>query len=134
MPSLIVIRIVPEVATAGDAFTGYLTTPLGDLQITAFDLSFNSAVGGTSIGTATYVAPTTWVPQAGHPDRSDFAPAYPAGLALGIVQQVHVVPGLPPYFQLDASSSRTRRRSPPSAPRHRLSAPRRRHAGLACSR
>ena len=59
MTNLLVIRIVPQTAVDPDTFTSYLHNLLGPLQITAYDLSFDSPTAGQSIGTATYIAPTT---------------------------------------------------------------------------
>ncbi len=102
MPSLIVVRIVPKLPVRGDTFTGFLNPSLGNLQITAFDLSFGNPTIGTNVGSASYVAPTSLVSLPGHPDRTATPPPYPPGLTSGIVQQVDFVFGLPPYFQLDA--------------------------------
>ena len=60
MTNLLVIRIVPQTAVDPDTFTNsYLNNSLGPLQITAYDLSFDSPTAGQSIGTATYIAPTS---------------------------------------------------------------------------
>ena len=54
MTNLIVIRIVPQSPVAAGDFTGYLGYQ-GGLQITAYDLSFNSPTSGQSVGTAAYL-------------------------------------------------------------------------------
>jgi hypothetical protein len=60
MSSLIVIRVVPQTPVDPDTFTGYLNPAgLGPLQITAYDLSFNSPTTGQNVGAATFIAPST---------------------------------------------------------------------------
>ena len=49
MSNLLVIRVVPQTAVDPDTFTGYLNgSGLGPLQITAYDLSFDSPTAGQS--------------------------------------------------------------------------------------
>ena len=104
MPSLIVIRIVPQAPTDPNIFTNALAS----LTIEAFDLSFtniNSQPAGQSVGKASFIAAGGWTPIAGHPDQSSTPPSYPAGITNGIIQQVDSVPGAfpnPPFFQLEA--------------------------------
>ena len=60
MSDLLVIRIVPQAAVQPDEFTSYLNpSGLGPLQITAYDLSFSSPTGGQSVGTVSYIVPST---------------------------------------------------------------------------
>ena len=60
MPGLIVIRIIPQTATDANRFATYLNPPsLGALNITAYDLSFNSPTTGQSVGTAQFISPSS---------------------------------------------------------------------------
>src|SRR5271157_998911 len=114
MPNLIVIRIVPPAPIDAATFTGYLnpTGPgLGPLQITAFDLTFNSPTTGQSIGTAVYVAPTTppspTTAQPGPPAPPPpfSSPQYSPDPTSGIVQQFDLSPavsGETAFFQLES--------------------------------
>ena len=113
MSNLIVIRLVPQGPIAAGDFTNYLTA-LGGLQITAFDLSFNSPTAGQNVGTATVIAPTTLPFPLGPvtDPPSGFAitpPKYPSGITNGIVQQYDVEPPqfmgltvLSAYYQLES--------------------------------
>jgi Tc toxin complex TcA C-terminal TcB-binding domain len=59
MPGLIVIRIIPQTPVDADKFTTYLNPPgLGPLNITVYDLSFNSPTTGQSVGTAQLISPS----------------------------------------------------------------------------
>jgi receptor-binding and translocation channel-forming TcA subunit of Tc toxin/ABC toxin-like protein len=108
MSYLLVVRIVPQSPVAPADFTNYLTNALGNLQITAYDLSYGNVDNpppgpGAVVGTATYVAATA-PPNATSPPGNPLAPiiglalplytppAYPAGLTSGIVQQWDTVP------------------------------------------
>jgi hypothetical protein len=97
MSSYIVIRIIPEKPVSASDFTNYLNPTgagLGPLQITAYDLSFNSPTVGQSIGTAIFVAPATTPsplsagPQGTIPTPPVFNPDPPSG----IVQQYDLMP------------------------------------------
>ena len=101
MPNLIVIRIIPQAPVTSDTFTTYLSpTGLGALNITAYDLSFNSPTAGQSLGTATYIAPTAGpsptspvLYPASPPPQFTLDPAtYAAGT--GIVQQIDLQPAV----------------------------------------
>jgi hypothetical protein len=113
MSYLIVVRIAPQSPVAPSDFTSYLTNALGNLQITAYDLSYGNvdnsppAGPGAVIGTATYV-PSTNPPNAtSAPGNPLFPiggitlpiftpPTYPAGLTSGIAQQWDTVPNQNP--------------------------------------
>jgi hypothetical protein len=95
MSYLLVLRIVPQSPLAPADFTNYLTTALGDLRITAYDLSYanvdNPPPGGpgVQVGTvATYVAPTALPTPIGKNNAATgyTPPTYPAGLTAGIAQ------------------------------------------------
>jgi hypothetical protein len=104
MPSLIVIRIVPQAPTDPNTFASVLSS----LTIEAFDLSFtnvDSPTPGQSVGTASFIAASGLTRVLGHPDQSSTAPAYPAGIINGIIQQIDFVPAVipnPAYYQLEA--------------------------------
>lgn len=115
MPSLIVIRIVPQGPIDANTFTGYLTA----LQITAYDLSFGSPSLGTavtsSLPSAAYLAPSTLPSPVGGPvidpplGFTPTTPGYPAGTTSGIVQQYDLQPGASlglitesPYYTLES--------------------------------
>ena len=93
MSNLIVIRIIPETPVDPGKFEGYLTAS-GGLQITAFDLSFNSPTSGQLIGSASYVAPTAAAsPATPQPTPVTLVPPqYPAHTASGIIQQYDLMP------------------------------------------
>ena len=78
MSSLIVIRIVPQAASDPNKFaTEYLDPPgLGPLQITAFDLSFNSPTTGQAVGTATYIGAASTTPSPTSPQPANVSPVY----------------------------------------------------------
>jgi hypothetical protein len=95
MSYLLVLRIVPPAPLAGADFANYLTTALGDLRITAYDLSYANvdtpppAGPGAQVGAvATYVAPTALPNPIGQINATGgyTPPTYPAGLTAGIVQ------------------------------------------------
>ena len=99
MPNLIVIRILPQAAVTPDTFATYLSpSGLGDLTITAYDLSFNNTTTGQSVGTAAYIPPTAGPSPtspisrpANPPPVFTLTPAiYAAGT--GIVQQIDLQP------------------------------------------
>ena len=99
MSSLIVIRIVPQAAIDPNKFmTEYLDPPgLGPLQITAFDLSFNSPTAGQAVGTATYIGATATAPNPTSTQPANVSPVYlPPQYApdptTGIVQQYDLWP------------------------------------------
>jgi hypothetical protein len=112
MSDLLVIRIVPQAAVDPNTFTsGYLNpsgSGLGPLQITAFDLSFDSPAAGQSIGTATYIAPTAGPSPTDGQGLSQplEAPDYATDPTSGIVQQYDVVPAVPfttrAYIQVES--------------------------------
>jgi hypothetical protein len=114
MPSLIVIKIIPKATVHPDTFTGYLNPAgLGPLQITAFDLSFNSPTAGQVIGTASYIAsstpPTPTSPQSGPPAPPPVfaSPQYTPDPTSGIVQQYDLSPadvgsGETAFYQLES--------------------------------
>ena len=119
MTNLLVIRIVPQTAVDPDTFTNsYLDNSLGTLQITAYDLSFDSPTAGQSIGTATYIAPTSgpsptaYVAFSSPPtlqqlmDSQLVSPHYtPDPTSGGIVQQYDVEPEATDesaFFQLES--------------------------------
>jgi hypothetical protein len=94
MSNLIVIRLVPQHPVDAATFATYLAA-LGDLQITAYDLSFDSPGVGQIIGTAVYKPPASG-PQPTSPVINP-----PAGFTLveatyapgtGIVQQIDLQP------------------------------------------
>src|SRR5271166_2204850 len=100
MSNLIVIRIVPQAPLDPETFSNYLSA-LGGLQITAFDLSFNSPTSGQNVGTATFIAPTTPpFPLASIanplPGFVTIPAQYPAGITNGIIQQYDLVAGPTP--------------------------------------
>ena len=76
MSSLIVIRIVPQAAIDPNKFaTEYLDPPgLGPLQITAFDLSFNSPTTGQAVGTATYIGAASHCAEPDQPATCECVP------------------------------------------------------------
>jgi hypothetical protein len=91
MPGLIVIRIIPQTPVDADKFTTYLNPPgLGTLNITAYDLSFNSPTTGQSVGTAQFISPST-PPSPMQPQPPNFPPLSPPQYDpdpdSGIVQQ-----------------------------------------------
>src|SRR5437660_2719843 len=92
MTNLIVIRIVPQSPVKADDFTKDLSYA-GGLQITAYDLSFNSPTTGQSVGTAVYIAPTV-LPSPSQPVANasppQIDPQYDGNT--GIVQQVDHAP------------------------------------------
>ena len=95
MSNLIVIRIVPQSPVDEATFTNYLNYQ-GGLQITAYDLSFNSPTSGQSVGSAVYVTPVA------EPDPSGPVPYHPGDTPsppdygnTGIAQQVDLVPAGP---------------------------------------
>ena len=109
MSSLLVIRVIPQAAVVPDTFTSYLNgSGLGPLQITAFDLSFDSPTAGQSIGTATYIAATSGPnpTDTNGPAEPLQVPQYATDPTSGIVQQYDVVPEVPfsarAYFQLQS--------------------------------
>jgi hypothetical protein len=127
MSKLIVIRIIPQTPTDAETFTKFLNppSPLGKLQITAFDLTFDSVDNpspGIEIGSASYIDITPssgWtksnggarVPPQGtiFVDASLDSPNYPSGSANGIIQQVDFAPtttvGPPPgptFYELQS--------------------------------
>lgn len=93
MSYLLVVRIVPQSPLKAVQFTHYLTA-LGNLRITAYDLSYHNVdtpppTGpGEQVGVAAYVAPTTPPHPVGLGNAAPFhtPPTYPAGLTAGIVQ------------------------------------------------
>ncbi|TDG02548.1 insecticidal toxin complex protein [Paraburkholderia guartelaensis] len=99
MPSII-IRIIPQQApTDPDKFTTDYLNPagLGPLQITAYDLSFNSPTTGQSVGTATYVGTASSPPSPTSPQPSGSIlvftpPQYNPDPTSGIVQQYDLWP------------------------------------------
>ena len=108
MSNLIVIRIVPRSPVDPSAFTNYLTA-LGGLQVTAFDLSFNSPTSGQIVGSAAYVAPDSGTPSPTTPTSGTppplVTPQYPAGTTNGIVQQYDLIPATlleNSFFQLES--------------------------------
>jgi hypothetical protein len=113
MAYLLVVRIVPQSPVPPANFTAYLTNTLGNLQITAYDLSYGNvdnpppAGPGTAVGTATYVAWTNPPNATTAPGNPLFPiggitlpiytpPTYPGGLTSGIVQQWDTVPNQNP--------------------------------------
>lgn len=78
MPSLIVIRIVPQAAIDPNKFTSeYLDPPgLGPLQITAFDLSFNSPTAGQAVGTASYIGAASTAPNPTSSQPANVSPVF----------------------------------------------------------
>src|ERR1700733_11690756 len=108
MSNLIVIRIVPRSPVDPSTFTNYLTA-LGGLQVTAFDLSFNSPTSGQAVGSAAYVAPNSGTPSPTTPTSGPppplVTPQYPAGTTSGIVQQYDLIPATlleNSFFQLES--------------------------------
>ena len=108
MSNLIVIRIVPRSPVDPSTFTNYLTA-LGGLQVTAFDLSFNSPTSGQIVGSAAYVAPNSGTPSPTTPTSGPppplVTPQYPAGTTSGIVQQYDLIPATlleNSFFQLES--------------------------------
>jgi Tc toxin complex TcA C-terminal TcB-binding domain len=111
MAKLIVIRIIPEAPTDPNTFTGYLSSTLGELQITAYDLSFNSPTTGQVIGSASYVKPTTAASPTSSENTSggpvSLEPAtYPANTTSGIIQEYDLMPSpgfdQSAFFQLES--------------------------------
>ncbi len=115
MSNLLVIRVVPQTPIDPNAFTGYLNpsgSGFGPLQITAYDLSFDSPTVGQSIGTATYLAPTTAAsPTApvsvgiNNPPPPLVPAQYTPDPTSGIVQQYDLAPAAvfeSAYFQLES--------------------------------
>ena len=95
MSNLIVIRIVPQSPVDAGTFTNYLKY-LGGLQITAYDLSFNSPTIGQSVGSAVYVAPTRLPsPLQPIPDQSPTQKPPRYARNTGIAQQVDHIPAQP---------------------------------------
>ena len=99
MSDLLVIRVVPQTPVDSNTFTGYLNgSGLGPLQITAFDLSFDSPTPGQSIGTATYIAQDSGTPSptaaqlGSNPPISP--PHYTPDPKSGIVQQYDFEPAV----------------------------------------
>ena len=99
MPSLIVIRIVPQAAIDPNKFTSeYLDPPgLGPLQITAFDLSFNSPTAGQAVGTASYIGAASTAPNPTSSQPANVSPVflppqYSPDPTTGIVQQYDLWP------------------------------------------
>jgi hypothetical protein len=100
MPNLIVIRIIPQQAPIdpGKFTTDYLDPAgLGPLQITAFDLSFNSPTTGQQVGTATYIGTASTAPSPTSPQPSGSNPVftppqYNPDPTSGIVQQYDLWP------------------------------------------
>jgi Tc toxin complex TcA C-terminal TcB-binding domain len=109
MPGLIVIRIIPQTATDANRFTTYLNPPgLGALNITAYDLSFNSPTTGQSVGAAQFISPSS-PPSPTQPQPPVFPslspPQYDPDPAGGIVQQYDAVAATlteSGYFQLQS--------------------------------
>src|SRR5579864_5627706 len=106
--SFIVIRILPQGPVDAATFTNYLNPSLGGLQITAFDLSFNSPTSGQNVGSASYVGVPSTLPS---PTVGQFpwpafqTPQYTPDPASGIVQQYDMMPfSFPdsPFFQLQS--------------------------------
>jgi hypothetical protein len=101
MPSIIVIRLIPQQGPIdpGKFTTDYLNpTGLGPLQITAFDLSFNSPTTGQSVGTtakfvgAASTPPSPTSPQASGSNPVFTTPQYNPDPTSGIVQQYDLWP------------------------------------------
>ena len=124
MSSLIVIRIVPQTPIDAATFTNYLSNNCG-LQISAYDLSYNSPTTGNLVGTAVYIAPSG-APQTS-PTSSPplgFNPTvatYASGT--GIVQQLDLEPAdsfhLPPlsaYYTFESVATAVIEFTPPSGP------------------
>ena len=83
MSSLIIVRIVPQSPVSADTFMSYLHSTIGDLQLTAFDLTFNKPIIGDNAGSASYVVPTTPPTTSPLPSPATPAPAqYPSGTTL----------------------------------------------------
>ncbi|GHO56151.1 hypothetical protein [Ktedonobacter robiniae] len=92
MSNLIVIRIVPQSPVNAATFTNYLSYQ-GGLQITAYDLSFNSPTSGQSVGTAAYVTPIAGPePPDPVPYNPGDVPASPNYGNARIAQQVDLIP------------------------------------------
>ena len=98
--SLIVIRIVPQspvYAVPGPGvpsptFQDYLSNN-GGLQITAYDVSYNSPTTGLVVGTAIYKAPTAGPSPAVENPPLGYVPSMPTYAAgTGIVQQLDLQP------------------------------------------
>src|ERR1019366_1086858 len=106
MSNLIVIRIVPQSPVDAGTFTNYLSYQ-GGLQITAYDLSFNSPTSGQSVGAVAYVTPIAG-PDPSGPISYNLGdvPIPPNYGNTGIVQQVDLVPAQPPlsdaYYQYES--------------------------------
>ena len=97
MVGLITIRVVPSSPFDAATFTQYLDPAgLGPLQITAYDLSFNSPTDGQLIGRASYSSPTTppGPPTTYDPNTDPVPPpsSPPDYGATTIAQQVDLVP------------------------------------------
>ena len=114
MSNLLVIRILPQAAVKPDDFTNHYLNPsgagLGPLQITAFDLSFDSPTDGQKPLTATFIQPKTGpsptsAQKVPPPPPPLIIPNYTSSPASGIVQQYDVVPASPgdsAFFQLES--------------------------------
>jgi hypothetical protein len=110
MSNYIVIRIIPEKPVSASDFTNYLnptSAGLGPLQITAYDLSFNSPTIGQRIGTAVFVAPTAAPsPTSAGPQGTPLGPAvFNPDPSSGIAQQYDLMPAAnleSAFFQLQS--------------------------------
>lgn len=112
MSNLIVIRIVPQTPIASDSsvpntqppyFSDWLANS-GGLQITAYDISYNSPTSGQVVGTAVFLPPTAGPSAAVANPPLGYTPSLPTyASGTGIVQQLDLQPvsvvGLTTYSQ-----------------------------------
>jgi hypothetical protein len=112
MSNLLVIRIIPQVVVTPDDFAKNYLNPsgagLGPLQITAFDLSFDSPTDGRNVGNVTLIQPKAGTPSptsALPPPQPFTPPNYSPDPSSGIIQQYDAVPATATdsaFFELES--------------------------------